>query len=193
MTDKTNILGVILSGGESQRFGEPKAFALYDGEPFYQHAVNALTPHVNELVIVSHDALKDRFSKQTSVQLIGDVEPYIGKGPLSGLYASMKQFEYEWYFVLACDMPYFDAVTAGRIAQRIKGGVMGITPRAEGRIHPLSAIYHHTTFPHLVRQLESGSYRMREWIGRFPAQTVEGLDEKCFKNVNDQQEYQKLQ
>lgn len=193
MSDNARILGVILSGGESQRFGEPKAFAPYDGLPFYQHAVNALTLHVEKIVIVTHGALKERFNRETGLQVIEDVEPYIGKGPLSGVYTSMKQYEFEWYFIVACDMPYFNSAIAGEIIQGIQDGDKGIIPKAEGRIHPLSALYHHSTFPHLVRQLESGSYRMTEWIDRFDARIVDGLDEKYFKNVNDKQEYRKLQ
>ncbi|PPA70710.1 molybdenum cofactor guanylyltransferase [Jeotgalibacillus proteolyticus] len=190
---ETKIAGIILSGGKSSRFGRPKAFEQFNGKPFYQYAYEALAPYSDEAAVVSHAALTERFTAETNFNVIEDQPPYIGKGPLSGLYAAMKLLKADYYFILACDMPLFDETAAGKLLQQLTDeSLNSIVPRSEGRIHPLCAIYHKDTLPELEKQLETGSYRMKEWLNRID---VSVLDEKehcipvsCFKNVNDQQE-----
>jgi molybdenum cofactor guanylyltransferase len=51
-------LGAILAGGKATRFGSDKATALLHGRPLIAHALEALRPHCDALVIVGrHSAL----------------------------------------------------------------------------------------------------------------------------------------
>lgn len=84
------MVGAILAGGESRRFGSPKAFAKQNGVYFFQRAVEALCPSVEELYIVSHPTLVARFQQEASEKVIGDDEKYRGQGPLAGIYTVMK-------------------------------------------------------------------------------------------------------
>ena len=45
-------LGAVLAGGKSTRFGSDKAEALLEGRPLLAHAIQALIPHCDDLVIV---------------------------------------------------------------------------------------------------------------------------------------------
>ncbi|MGD7044991.1 molybdenum cofactor guanylyltransferase [Jeotgalibacillus proteolyticus] len=189
-------IGVILSGGGSTRFGEPKAFAEMNGKPFYQHAADALSPYTEEILVVSHPDLKDRFENETAYSVIQDQEPFIEKGPLSGIYTAMQQRDAQWYFVLACDMPFFNAEAAGKLFRYLSSGIQGVIPCSDNRLQPLCAIYHRDTLLHLTNQLASGSYRMMEWIERFHAKTVSeeesGIRKRAFENINDQLEFEHL-
>ena len=49
------ILGAILGGGQSSRFGSDKALALHQGRALIDHALEALRPHVSALVVVGRD------------------------------------------------------------------------------------------------------------------------------------------
>ncbi len=74
------ILGAILAGGQSRRFGSDKALADIDGEPMLDRVIAALTPQVDALMICGRDwrgleALADR--------------PPGGAGPLAGLNAAL--------------------------------------------------------------------------------------------------------
>ncbi|KIL49123.1 molybdenum cofactor guanylyltransferase [Jeotgalibacillus campisalis] len=187
------LAGVILSGGGSTRFGEPKAFAKMNGKAFYQHAADALSPFTEEILIVSHPDLKQRFEGETSYPVIQDQEPYAEKGPLSGIYAAMEQCDAQWYFIVACDMPYFNSDAAGKLLHHRSKEVQGVIPSSEGRMQPLAAIYHKDTLPHLKNQLSSGSFRMMEWIERFHVKVVtedvSGIDKSAFQNINDQKTF----
>jgi molybdopterin-guanine dinucleotide biosynthesis protein A len=48
-------LGAVLAGGRSSRFGSDKALAMLDGRSLLDHALTALAPHCDALVIVGRD------------------------------------------------------------------------------------------------------------------------------------------
>jgi molybdopterin-guanine dinucleotide biosynthesis protein A len=191
-----NLVGIILAGGESTRFGTPKAFATYKDKPFYQHAIDALTPYVDQIVIVSHPSIRPRFDDQEECKVIEDIEPYIGKGPLSGLYSAMHQFHASWYFVLPCDMPCFDNIAAKKLLSMMDDRFDAIVPQIAGRLHPLSAVYHRRSFHHLEIQLATGNYRLINFIERLSAPILTELqlelDERSFQNINDWNAYKRL-
>jgi molybdenum cofactor guanylyltransferase len=88
------ILGAILAGGQSRRFGSDKAEALFGGKALLEHVADALRPQTAELVIAGRE-----WPGLTSVADI----PEPGLGPLGGLagaldYAQRNGFD----FVLSC-------------------------------------------------------------------------------------------
>ncbi len=48
-------LGAVLAGGRSSRFGSDKALAMLDGQALLDHALAALRPHCDALVIVGRE------------------------------------------------------------------------------------------------------------------------------------------
>jgi molybdenum cofactor guanylyltransferase len=70
------ILGAILAGGQSRRFGSDKALALVEGKPLLAHVADALRPQCAQLVVAGRD--------WPGIESIADV-PEPGLGPLGGL------------------------------------------------------------------------------------------------------------
>jgi len=58
MTGK--VLGAIIAGGRSRRFGSDKALAPIDGRPMIEHVVAALLPWVDDLAICGRTYGEDR-------------------------------------------------------------------------------------------------------------------------------------
>ncbi len=71
-----SILGAILAGGKSQRFGSDKAAALYQGKALIAHVIAAIQPQVDEIVIAGRE-----YSGMVSVP----DRPAPQMGPLAGL------------------------------------------------------------------------------------------------------------
>ena len=83
------VLGAIIAGGASRRFGSDKALTLIDGRPMLVHVLDALRPQVAEIVICGR-----QWSHETSLI---DLRPE-RIGPLGGLetaldYAVRNDFE----------------------------------------------------------------------------------------------------
>ncbi|WP_432769621.1 MAG: molybdenum cofactor guanylyltransferase [Sphingopyxis sp.] len=52
-------LGAVLAGGRSRRFGSDKALAMLDGRSLLDHALAALAPHCDAVVVVGRGEIAD--------------------------------------------------------------------------------------------------------------------------------------
>ncbi|WP_088006786.1 molybdenum cofactor guanylyltransferase [Indiicoccus explosivorum] len=104
------ITGILLAGGQSRRYGSPKAFAELEGKYYYEHVRDALSAVCREVVIVTRPELTDRFPAR--LRIITDAADVAGAGPLAGIHSAMRAAGDDRYFVLPCDMPY---VTGGAV------------------------------------------------------------------------------
>jgi len=114
------LLGAVLAGGRSSRFGSDKALALLaDGRTLLEHAAAAVAPHVEAVVVCGRTAegmtgLADR--------------PAPDMGPLGGLNAALHHAVAQGYdavLTTGCDMPLYPAALAealiGEGASVLKG------------------------------------------------------------------------
>ncbi|MEQ1549832.1 molybdenum cofactor guanylyltransferase [Sphingorhabdus sp.] len=70
------LLGAILAGGQSRRFGSDKAEALFEGKPLLDHVADALRPQVADLVVAG--------KQWPGLETVADI-PEARIGPLGGL------------------------------------------------------------------------------------------------------------
>jgi molybdenum cofactor guanylyltransferase len=75
------LLGAILAGGQSRRFGSDKAQALLDGRPLLEHVADALRPQVEMLVVAGR--------QWPGIESVTD-SPEPGLGPLGGLAGALS-------------------------------------------------------------------------------------------------------
>lgn len=86
------ILGAVLAGGRSSRFGSDKAAACWDGRSLADHAAALIAPYVDRVVVIGADA---------------DL-PGPGLGPLGGIAGAFDLAAGEGFtsvFTIGCDMP----------------------------------------------------------------------------------------
>jgi molybdopterin-guanine dinucleotide biosynthesis protein A len=92
----SRILGAVLTGGRSSRFGSDKAGALWGGQRLADHAAAALAGKVDAMVRVGGD------------DGIADL-PRPGLGPLGGIAGALAHAEREGFdsvVTIGCDMPH---------------------------------------------------------------------------------------
>jgi molybdenum cofactor guanylyltransferase len=75
------LLGAIVAGGQSRRFGSDKAEAMLDGKALLDHVADALRPQVDALVVAGRDWL--------GLESVTDL-PEAGLGPLGGLCGALS-------------------------------------------------------------------------------------------------------
>jgi len=188
-------IGVLLAGGASRRFGEPKAFSLYKNVPMYQWALQAINPHVDDVVVVSHPILVNRFMQETPLSVIEDDASFRGMGPLAGIYSAMKKSSADWYYVIPCDTPLVTSAVYDFLARRLEDSRNGIVPTVGGRLQPLISIYHRNICPVIKELLNQKKLKMTELIDRTHIDQVELKDkfpEKWFVNVNTKKDLRTL-
>ena len=105
-----NILGVILAGGKSSRFGSNKSLSKLANYKLIEHVINKIDSHFSEILVVSNDSsLKIENHK---IKIIKDcITGYLG--PLAGVLSAMKyansfKNKFEWIITFPCDTPFFE-------------------------------------------------------------------------------------
>ncbi|HET7579797.1 MAG TPA: molybdenum cofactor guanylyltransferase [Bacillales bacterium] len=183
--------GVVLAGGESRRFGQPKAFALHNGKFFYERALAVLKTHIGETVIVARAGEESKFE---GCRVIVDDPLFRGMGPLAGLHSAMKNISSDWYCVMACDMPLMTEETIERLVKTASAldRFDAVVPVIERRTQPLAAMYHHSTFEVLESLLARDIRMVKKFLDEIHPYEMEGLDPLCFKNVNTKADFDLL-
>ena len=84
--DHNKILGVVLAGGKSQRFGEDKSQAKLGEKILIDYILSELIDEFNEILIVANDPIKHLPSNK--IKKIKDFKKDLG--PLGGIFTAMK-------------------------------------------------------------------------------------------------------
>ncbi|WP_100404972.1 molybdenum cofactor guanylyltransferase [Bacillus solitudinis] len=191
-----NVRGVLLAGGKSQRFGSPKAMALFQGKPYYSYSLEALKS-CKQTIIVSHPKLTAQFSSLTKLEVIEDIPPYQGCGPLAGLHSAMSSSAAEWFATAPCDTPMIHQVIYDTLLEHIQNGYSAIIPIVHGKRQPLMGLYHRSCMPIIKDLLDEGLYRVGTLFERVKTSFIEDIrfeeNSYWFLNINDEGEQRHLE
>lgn len=151
------ILGVVLVGGASRRMSTPKQLLSHHGVPLAALAVEAMRPHVKQVVLAGSGPVPDELEDLHRLSDPPDVA-----GPLAGVLAAMRWAPESAWVVAACDMPRISREAVRWLIRQRRPGTWGVLPRSgEGRIEPLLAVYEpHARFP-LEEQASAGRWGLR--------------------------------
>lgn len=95
----SRVLGAVLAGGRSSRFGSDKALALFGRRSLLDHAVDALSDQVDMVVVCGRGLARP---------LCLPDRPRPDLGPLGGLAAALRhalEHDYEAVASIGCDTP----------------------------------------------------------------------------------------
>ena len=106
--DHNKILGVVLAGGKSQRFGEDKSQVKLHGKILIDYILSEIIDQFEEILIVTNNEIKFEFSKKISITK----DLIEGVGPLGGILTAMKWIKknnknYKWISTFPSDTPFF--------------------------------------------------------------------------------------
>ncbi|ENQ3080449.1 molybdenum cofactor guanylyltransferase [Bacillus cereus] len=187
------IAGIVLAGGRSSRFGEPKALAMWQGKTFIEHSVEALKEVVTDIVVISHPSITNELSQILNVPVVEDIDLYKGNGPLAGLLTGMEFVSADWYVVAPCDTPNVSKGWALELIERADETYEAIVPLAEGRKQPLLALYHYKVKEKIEQLLKEEKRSMQGLLSQCNVQYVTMTETDIFVNVNTKEEYNELQ
>ena len=106
---ENNILGVVLAGGKSMRFGKDKSEVKLGGKTLLEHTLDKIKSKFNKIIIVSNNkTVKDYITIKDCIE--GQL------GPLVGVLSAMKwikknNYSHQWIATFPCDTPFFNINT----------------------------------------------------------------------------------
>jgi molybdopterin-guanine dinucleotide biosynthesis protein A len=106
--DYNSILGVVLAGGQSKRFGQDKSQVQLGGKILIDYILLEILDQFNEILIISNNDIK--FLNSKKITKIEDYKKDLG--PLGGVLTAMKWIkknnrEYKWISTFPSDTPFF--------------------------------------------------------------------------------------
>ncbi|MCC6267844.1 MAG: molybdenum cofactor guanylyltransferase [Dehalococcoidia bacterium] len=133
------MLGVILAGGKSSRFGSDKASAILAGQPLLQWVIDAVQQVcVEVLIIAARGQSLPAVSCDVPLRVVRD--RYLESGPLAGMVTAFEAAPEALCLVVSCDAPLIEPRLL-RYLGEVAEGAMAVCPEAGGRAQPLVAVY----------------------------------------------------
>jgi molybdopterin-guanine dinucleotide biosynthesis protein A len=131
------LVGGLLVGGASRRFGRPKALATLDGVALAERVARALTAAVGAVVLLGDGAVPPALA---GLPRLADAPG--ARGPLAGLLAALRERPDHAWLVAACDQPWLTAAgCAFLLAARRPDRLAVVARGAAGRLEPFPGVY----------------------------------------------------
>ncbi|UTH07046.1 molybdenum cofactor guanylyltransferase MobA [Macrococcoides canis] len=161
------MIGVILSGGHSTRFGTNKAVYEIDGKPFFEHVYDAFKKsNVERIVLSTNDQMASYFEemindKQLDMQVVTD--SVVDCGPIGGIYEVMSSYDADSYFIVSVDTPF---ITAEAIDHLVGGfhehDTNAICYMDSEQVHRTIAIYRRALLPLIEEGINHTRYALKQ-------------------------------
>lgn len=193
MLAKSHIIGVLLAGGKSRRFGSDKTRALLEGRPLIAHALDRASPQVGRLLISANETPGCAEAKRYEV-LMDTVGP--GRGPLAGVlsafdWADAYPHQVSCIATFAVDCPFFPRDIVARLAEYSSDGRRAVIAASGGREHPVFGLWPRTCANILRSYLvDNGKSAVSEFAQTVGARVVTFDDSPYdpFTNINRPEE-----
>jgi molybdopterin-guanine dinucleotide biosynthesis protein A len=131
--------GVVLCGGQSRRMGRSKALLPFGNEVMLTRTVRTMGEAVGPMVVV---AAPDQELPTLGEGVIVARDEVEGEGPLRGISAGLRALDgqADAAFVSSCDVPFLSGAFVRCLLESLGDHDVAVAV-AEGRHHPLAAVY----------------------------------------------------
>lgn len=184
------IVGMILAGGRSQRFGvADKAEASLGGVPLAQWVRSRAEPQVDELIVNANGPVESPVL--SGLPVVADPIPGF-RGPLAGILAGLEWLSARrggkrWLASFPVDTPFFPLDLVARLCAQVQQDDLPVVAASKGRTHPAFGLWPVSLVPalrhYLMREARSAVVAFAHATGAaevaFPAEPYDP-----FFNIN---------
>ncbi len=193
--DLSNILGTVLAGGKSQRFGEDKSQVNLDNKLLINYILHEIINEFKEVLIVSNNSIK--FNNSKKISKIEDFKK--GLGPLGGVLTAMKwvkenKKEYQWIATFPVDTPFFKKQILKDFIQNInleESDLFFI--KSNNTRHNIFGLWSIKLLDKLEKDLDNGERKVELWANSIGVKTIniEFSNNDPFFNINTKEDLEK--
>jgi len=194
--EDNNILGVVLAGGKSKRFGEDKNQIKLGDKTLLEHVLFKINKKFEEILIVSSHNLEIKESE--NITIIPDC--FDDFGPLAGVLSSMKwvkenQKQYKWVATFPSDTPFFDISIIEEYKKRINindGSLYFI--KSDNKRHNIFGLWSIDLLDVLEDDLKNNNFRkVEDWADKIGVKIIDIKVNEFdpFFNINNKEDFKK--
>ncbi|MGE5310696.1 MAG: molybdenum cofactor guanylyltransferase, partial [Nitrospirota bacterium] len=169
------MVGTILAGGKSRRFGRNKSLEFFQGERLIERQVRTLRSLFPEVMIVTNTP---ELYLDLDVTIVQDIIP--GLGPLGAIYTGLLFARGGSIFVTAVDMPFIQPEVIRRMMELLPGHDV-IVPRLGDYLEPLHGMYSSRCLASVKRMLDRDELQV---VRFFPSVKMAYLDEEEIRRLD---------
>ncbi len=164
------VVGAVLAGGQSRRFGRDKALARLGGRSLLERAAESLRPAADEVWVIAKETEPYR---GFGLPLLTD--DYTAATPLSGILTAADQLgRDDWLLLTACDIVLFDGSLTERL---LRAAAKDDAKRAllctlADRLQPFPGLYPAGHLDRFRRAYAAGEMEMTRIIARMPHRSL---------------------
>ena len=193
--DHNNILGTVLAGGKSQRFGEDKSQVRLEGTLLIDYILSEIKDEFKEILIVSNN--KIHFKNSEKISMIADFEK--GQGPLGGVLSAMKwvkqkKKDYKWISTFPADTPFFKREILKKFFKEIKIEESRLFfIKSNNTRHNIFGLWSIDLLGELEEDLKKGDRKVELWANKVGVKVIdmEFINEDPFFNINTKEDLEK--
>ena len=188
--NENNILGVILAGGKSKRFGQDKSEVKLGDKTLLEHTLHKIKSKFSKIIIVSNRKVLKNYT------IIKDcIDGQLG--PLVGVLSAMKyikknNFSYNWVATFPCDTPFFDIYIIEEFfkVSKLNDSLLYFVKSKEKR-HNIFGLWSLKLIETLEKDIIQNNYRkVEKWANKVGVKIInapyDGTDP--FFNINTQED-----
>jgi molybdenum cofactor guanylyltransferase len=195
LMDHSKILGVVLAGGKSQRFGEDKSQVKLANNLLIDYILSEVIDEFKELLIISNNTIE--FQKSEKISVIKDFKKDLG--PLGGVLSAMKWIkdndkDYQWISTFPTDSPFFKKQILKDFYKSIKHEESKLFfIKSNNTRHNIFGLWSLDLIDKLEEDLDRGERKVEFWADSVGVKTVNMEFEKNdpFFNINTKEDLEK--
>ena len=195
--DHNNILGVVLAGGKSQRFGEDKCQVKLGDRLLIDYILSEITDEFEEILLVANNSIN--FKKSKNITLINDFKKNLG--PLGGVLTAMKWVKennknYQWISTFPADTPFFKTHILKKFLQAINFDENKLFfIKSNNTRHNIFGLWSIDLLEKLEEDLNKGDRKVEIWANKIGVKSINMhfKNQNPFFNINTKEELAKAE
>ena len=193
---ENNIIGIILAGGKSSRFGEDKSNIRLGNKTLLDHTIDKIEKEFGEILIISNN--KNYNFKNKKIYTIKDcIEGQLG--PLAGILTAMKwakenKKNYKWIASFPCDTPFFDTKLISKLKLKTKETSKKLIFLNSGKKrHNIFGLWSMDLIKTLEKDIKNNFRKVEIWADKVGYESININTEKFdkFLNINTKEDFEK--
>ena len=193
---ENNILGIILAGGKSSRFGEDKSTTKLGNKTLLDHTVSKIENEFTEILVISKN--KELNFKNNKIHIVEDcIEGQLG--PLVGILTAMKWVRknnknYKWIASFPCDTPFFDIKFISELKIKVKETSKKlIFLNSDKKRHNIFGLWSLDLIEILEKDIKNSFRKVELWADKVGYENININEEKFdrFLNINTKKDLEK--
>ncbi len=192
---ENNILGVILAGGKSKRFGQDKTLAKLGNKTLLEHTISKIEKNFKEVLVIENK--KKIIQRKNNIFSTKDIiEGQLG--PLVGVLSAMEWIKknnknYDWVATFPCDTPFFNENLIDKIKGCSKNSSKKLFFLKSGeRRHNIFGLWSLELKDILLDDINKGQRKVEDWANKIGSEIIE-IDDKNdynFLNINTIEDFE---